>query len=132
MPRMSRGPVRFAAVLLAALSTACAANTAGNSAPADGTADVVSGANVFVVQNNHRDGRDVIVYLTPEGRGERQRLGTVGAGETATFNQPVERGYYTLTAAHKLGESTSSRFNVAGPGTVTWVLSTNRVTFRSR
>ena len=132
MPRMSRGPVRLAAVLLAALSTACAANTAGSSEPAAGSDDAVAGANVFVVQNNHMEGRDVIVYLTPEGRGERQRLGTVGAGETATFTQPVERGYYTLTAAHNLGENTSSRFNIAGPGTVTWVLSTNRVTFRSR
>jgi hypothetical protein len=131
MRRVSRGAVHASVLLLAALSAACAANTAADSEPVTETA-VVGGASVFVVQNNQADGRDIVVYLEPEGRGERRTLGTVGVGRTGTFNHDAARGYYTLIAAHNFGESKSSRFNVPGPSRVTWVLSTDRVTVDPR
>lgn len=131
MRMMSTGPVRTGLYMLAAaLVSACAAGTAAD--PVNDTSGAVAGASVFVVQNNQATSGDIIVYLEPDGRGQRHTLGTVAAGATGTFNHTADRGYYTLIAADNRGQSESSRFNIPGPSTVTWIRSTNRVTVRGR
>lgn len=131
MRMMSRGPVRTGLYVLAAtLVSACAAGPAAE--PVNDTSGAVAGASVFIVQNNQATAGDMIIYLEPEGRGQRQTLGTVAAGATGTFTHTADRGYYTLIAADNRGQRESNRFNIPGASTVTWVLSTNRVTVRGR
>lgn len=121
--------VRAAMVLLVTAAAACATSP---EPAADPSAAVGATDTQFIIQNNHTDGRDMIVYLEPQGRGERHRLGTAPAGQTATFNHTPERGYYELIVAHNMGDMRSDRFNIPGPSTVRWVLNTNRLTVSGR
>ena len=113
------------ALLLACVLGGCAANTAveADAAPAGAAMSVTT----VTVRNNHSQGRDMVIYLEPSGRDERRTLGTVAAGATATFNVESVRGYYTMIAAHNLGEVSSDRFNIPGPSTITWTLQPSRV-----
>lgn len=133
MQKAGRNRFTVAATLLlaAALSTGCgaAAQPAGE-VVAGGPA--AAGASSFTIRNNHEVGRDMVIYLEPEGRGERQTLGTVAAGATATLNHVVPRGYYWLIAAHNLGEIKSDRFNVPVPSNVTWTMAPSRVVVAPR
>ena len=121
---------RGAALLLVTFTMGCAAATsAEEGAAAEAGA---SGTSAIAVQNNHTVSSDMALYLEPEGRGERQSLGVVAAGETRTLNVNVERGYYVLIAAHNRGEVRSNRFNVTGPSTINWVMASNRLTVTRR
>jgi hypothetical protein len=113
--------------LMVPLLAACAA-----AEPMPGDAAGVPGETSIVVQNDHTNRRDLIVYLEPEGRGERRQLGRVAAGQTGTFSVEAERGFYRLIAAHDLGDMRSSRFNLLGPSTVRWQLSVDRVLVNRR
>lgn len=117
-----------AVLLPAAFVLGCAANPAAEPATAAGA----PGASAVTVVNNHTSNRDMIIYLEPQARGERHTLGTVAAGQTATFSHAIPTGYYEMTAAHDMGEFRSTRFNVPGASDIRWVLNTNRVTVSSR
>ena len=111
----------------AIMMMAACASTSQPAATTDSAAAASDGMTVVAVQNNVAAARDVIIYLEPEGRGERQNLGTVGAGRTAEFSHDIPRGYYSLIAAHNLGETKSERFNLTAPSKVTWMMGANRV-----
>jgi hypothetical protein len=117
--------VRAAAWLWVPLLAACAA---AETVPGDGAGLAAPGATVFVVQNDHTSRRDMIIYLEPEGRGERRQLGRVETGATTTLTAEVERGYYRLIAAHDMGDFRSARFNVLAPSQVRWQMATGRIT----
>jgi hypothetical protein len=124
-----RSLLACAVLVPAAFMLGCA--SASTPAP-DEAAGGAPGASTVTVVNNHTSNREMIIYLEPQGRGERQTLGTVAPGQTTTFSHSIDTGYYELTAAHDLGELDSTRFNVQGPSEVRWVLNTNRVTVGSR
>ena len=117
-------------LLLACLIGGCAANPSPEAEGA--SANAVTGITTVTVRNNHSEGRDLVIYLEPSGRDERRTLGTVAAGASATFNVASVRGYYTLIAAHNLGEINSSRFNIPGPSEITWTLQPSRVVVTPR
>lgn len=118
------------ALLLACVVGGCAANPSPETEAA--SADAVTGNTTVTVRNNHSEGRDMVIYLEPSGRDERRTLGTVAAGGTAAFNVQSVRGYYTLIAAHNMGEITSDRFNIPGPSEITWTLQPSRVVVTPR
>lgn len=121
-----------AVLLPAAFLIGCASSPSAEPTAGAGDTSAVTGASVVTVLNNHSSAREMTIYLEPQGRGQRQRLGTVSPGQTATFSHAIASGYYTLTAAHDMGELNSSNFNVQGASNVRWVLNTNRVTVSSR
>lgn len=112
------------ALLLATVTAACASAPAAEQDMGNATAAL----STIVVQNNHGDGRDLIIYLEPQGRGERQQLGVVAVNQTRTFTHAMEAGYYTFIAGHNLGDVESERFNITGPSDIRWTLVPNRVT----
>jgi hypothetical protein len=124
---------RAMVVLFAAMSVACAST--GSEMVDDSAAAVApgpDGVSIFTIQNNHTSRRDMIMYLEPEGRGERVQLGTAPAGETTSFERDVPRGYYRFIAGTDAGDIRSNRFNVSGASAVNWVMAANRLTVRRR
>jgi hypothetical protein len=122
---MGTGTMRFARGLMCLAVPLLVGCAAAETMPGDAAG--APGETSFVVQNDHTNRRDLIVYLEPEGRGERRQLGRVAAGQTGTFAVEAERGFYRLIAAHDLGDMRSDRFNLLGPSTVRWQLSVGRI-----
>jgi ABC-type sugar transport system substrate-binding protein len=122
---------RAAGLLLAtfALAACASGGAATDGASAAAAAD---GMTLITVQNDHRSGRDMVIYLEPEGRGERSRIGVSPSGEAVSFTVPADRGRYRFVGGHQLGDITSPWFNLTAPSTVRWVLSTDRVTVSRR
>jgi hypothetical protein len=127
--RKSAGRFWSGMVLVVAVAAGgCASGQPGVAGTEPATAAAAAeGMSVVTIQNDHTSRRDIMVYVEPEGRGERQNLGRVPAGQTTSFTVNLERGFYRLVAGHDMGDIRSNRFNVSAPSTVQWQLNAGRL-----
>jgi len=87
---------------------------------------------VLTIQNNHSLGVEMTIFLEPEGRAERIRVGVVEPGDTREFTLEVPRGFFSIIGEHNTGDVRSDRFNITGPSTLRWIMRTARVELRRR
>jgi hypothetical protein len=116
-----------AAALLVALTVGCAGGAGPGAEPASPGPAAPEGASVVTVQNNSTLGTDMTIFLEPEGRAERVRVGNVAPGQTLQFVVDLPTGFARLVGEHNLGDVRSDRFNITGPSTVRWIMRTTRI-----
>ncbi|TVP48456.1 MAG: hypothetical protein EA350_03325 [Gemmatimonadales bacterium] len=129
--RLSRRTGTLSALFMAAAFALTGCASGGGTAEAGGDA-AADGLTTIRIQNNHTAGRDMIYRLEPDGRGERIQLGSIAAGQTQTFSQPVPAGAYWIVAGSDAGDVRSDRMNLQGPSEISWVMGANRLTVRRR
>jgi hypothetical protein len=121
----------FSALFMAA-ALALSGCASGESAGGGGEMAAADGMTTIRIQNNHTSGRDMLYYLEPDGRGTRIQLGSIMAGQTQTFTQPVPPGAYWIVAGSDAGDIRSDRMNIQAPSSITWVMGTGRLTVSRR
>ena len=116
-----------AAALLVALTVGCAGGAGPGAEPAPSGPAAPEGMSVVTIQNNNTLGTDMTIFLEPEGRAERVRVGNVAPGQTLQFVLELPTGFGRLVGEHNLGDVQSDRFNITGPSTVRWIMRTTRI-----
>jgi hypothetical protein len=119
--------------LVAAMGLALSACASSGAAPAEGgpaAAPVAPGSVQIIVVNTAFGAEDATILLTGA---LPQSLGSVRAGQTATFTVEITPNSYGLSARTVQGASNSPSFSLfANTIRVTWDMNTNRITQASR
>jgi hypothetical protein len=125
--KLGSTPIRLAAVLALA---ACASG--GSPAAQSGTAPATtSNETTIIVRNESPGATDITLFVEPVG-GVRQSLGRIEAAQSGTFRFTGAPGTYQLIIQTPTGSRTSDSFTIRPGTTVTWDLTTGRLTATRR
>ena len=126
---------RFSILVTSLLVAACTGSATVKGTEATPQTPPTSARAVINVDNNHRDGVAVAVYINPEGGGVRAQLGTVEPNRQGSFSYSAQPGNFTLEAQPLGGASgnvKSQRFHLANGMVARWTLDPNHVTTSSK
>src|SRR5262245_55554176 len=126
---------RLSIIVTTVLLSACASSSTVKSADTAPQTPPTTARAMINVDNNHRDGVAVAVYINPEAGGVKAQLGTVEPNRQSSFSYNAQSGNFTLEAQPLSGASgnvKSQSFHLANGMVARWTLDPNRVTTASK
>jgi hypothetical protein len=126
---------RLSIIVTTMLLAACASSATVKSAETAPQTPPTTARAMINIDNNHRDGVAVAVFITPEGGGVRAQLGTVEPNRQGSFAYNAQSGNFTLEAQPLSGTSgnvKSRSFHLANGMVARWTLDPNHVSTGSK